>query len=353
MRTVSQTTQKMATLAVLPHPASSRLNRALAHEILEHTVRHTLSTLYIVLIDDNGVVPAWKRRNEEIAIYNEVHNMCVSVGRPAIDMIVVPTPTAAVSDTKASVPTQLDFDVAYGLVEHQNIATTMSSRSFSSTASAPTSSTSPSTTSSTAPTPPTAQFIPLNNEKPIAAFLVHDYFMYEDDSQPLPTYNLVAMGGTFDNLHAGHKRLLTAASHVCTGTLTIGVTSDAYLAKKQKAFGNMIEPLATRLEKVRRFLQVIKPSLTVEAIGIDDGCGPTITRPEFQAIVASSETLSGCRYINGIRTEQHDWSPLEIVIVARTDESNLSSTSIRKWKSEQEQEPEQVPRNIAQTPGKM
>ena len=33
-----------------------------------------------------------------------------------------------------------------------------------------------------------------------------DFFTYEDESRDA-TYNLVAMGGTFDNLH-GHKRLL-------------------------------------------------------------------------------------------------------------------------------------------------
>ena len=51
------------------------------------------------------------------------------------------------------------------------------------------------------------------------------------------------MGGTFDNLHAGHKRLLTAASNLSNERLTIGVTSDAYLAKKKKAFGDLIEPV--------------------------------------------------------------------------------------------------------------
>ena len=174
--------------------------------------------------------------------------------------------------------------------------------------------------------------------------------MYEDDSKPLPTYNLVAMGGTFDNLHPGHKRLLTAASHVCTGTLTIGVTSDAYLAKKKKSFGEMIEPLSTRVANVIQFLQTINPTLKVEAVGIDDGCGPTIQRSEFQAIVASSETLAGCRYINAIRTEKQGWSALEIVIVARTDEDNLSSTTIRKWKFKQQQQQQQQQQQPAQLP---
>ena len=86
------------------------------------------------------------------------------------------------------------------------------------------------------------------------------------------------------------------------------------------------------------FLALVKPGLAVEALPIDDGAGPTITRPEFQAIVASSETLSGCRWINSVRAGKGDgWAPLRIVLIARTNEGNLSSTAIRRWKHERRQ----------------
>jgi cytidyltransferase-like protein len=303
------------TLAISPHPASSALNRALCREIIEHAVQHTLSKLLVTFVDDENSVPAWQRRNEEIAWYNEIHSMCVAVRRPAVNMIIVP-------------PCPSAYDIAYGLERHREIAVSMAQvPSISTPASADTST----TTSSL--------FVPMDNEKAVSAFLVDDYFMYEDDAKPLPTYDLVAMGGTFDNLHAGHKRLLTAAANVCNDTLTIGVTSDAYLAGKNKSFGDMIEPCPTRIENVTEFLRTIRPKLKLDILPIDDSAGPTTKRPEFQGIVASSETLSGCRWINSVR-EEKSWAPLGIVIVARTDESNLSSTVIRQWKYEQQQKQE-------------
>jgi phosphopantetheine adenylyltransferase/dephospho-CoA kinase len=99
----------------------------------------------------------------------------------------------------------------------------------------------------------------------------------------------------------------------------------------------MIESVATRIDRVRQFLGGINPGLHVVCVPIDDGCGPTITEPGFDAILASSETLSGCRYINTKRHER-GWHALEIVIVARGNESTLSSTAIRQWRQDQENE---------------
>ena len=266
------------TLAITPHPASSALSRALCREIIEHAVQHTRTKLLITFVDDHNTVPTWQRRNEEIAWYNEIHSMCMAVGRPAINMIIVP-PTS---------PSASTCGVAYGLERHRGVAASMArAPSTSTTTSADATATAASTLTMTAPTTTTTTitptlFVPVDEVKAVHAFLVNDYFMYENDADALPTYNLVAMGGTFDHLHAGHKRLLTAAAHVCTGILTIGVTSDAYLAKKSKSFGNMIEPCAIRIQHVFDFLSTIKPSLTLELLSIDDGAGPTTRRPEFQ-----------------------------------------------------------------------
>lgn len=39
-------------------------------------------------------------------------------------------------------------------------------------------------------------------------------------------YSVVALGGTFDHLHAGHKILLTMAAFICTKRLIVGVTRE-------------------------------------------------------------------------------------------------------------------------------
>ena len=45
-------------------------------------------------------------------------------------------------------------------------------------------------------------------------------------------YSDVAVGGTFDSLHAGHRLLLAVAALVASETVWLGIASDALLAKK-------------------------------------------------------------------------------------------------------------------------
>ena len=79
--------------------------------------------------------------------------------------------------------------------------------------------------------------------------------------------------------------------------------SDAYLSAKQKEHANLIESVDVRVRNVRRFCILFKPSVDTRVVIIHDSCGPTITEPGFDCIVASTETLRGCIYVNKVRKE--------------------------------------------------
>ena len=88
--------------------------------------------------------------------------------------------------------------------------------------------------------PPLSMF-PLKDA--VRSILNTPYISFDDPSAPLPQFENVVLGGTFDYLHNGHKRLLAMTAMVCTRECTIGVTSDAMLTKK--TFASKIQPLET------------------------------------------------------------------------------------------------------------
>lgn len=195
----------------------------------------------------------------------------------------------------------------------------------------------------------------------------------------------VAVGGTFDHLHIGHKLLLTMFAFVLgrkaltndegPSTLTIGITGDALL--KNKKYGDYLESWGDRQQAAHEFLSsiiyfgqtsdqeirteemnesgpnghavhVTYPfNLVIKYVEIWDPFGPTITDESISALVISLETRSGGKAVNSKRAEK-GWSPLEVFEVSVLDateeesvdetfQSKLSSTEIRRMRSERAQ----------------
>ncbi|TKA74182.1 hypothetical protein B0A49_02782 [Cryomyces minteri] len=193
----------------------------------------------------------------------------------------------------------------------------------------------------------------------------------------------VAVGGTFDHLHIGHKLLLTmtalalvpeeaTTSERC---LTVGITGDELLKKKR--YREVLESWDDRQKSVWRFLKAIMDfrapgedhveveekldsgpnghavhirlgqTLTIKCVEIWDPFGPTITEESITALVLSAETRAGGEAVNEKRAEL-GWPGLEVfevdVLDAQEDtdrstassgqpssfESKISSTEIRK-----------------------
>ncbi|MCJ1287454.1 hypothetical protein MMC26_006805 [Xylographa opegraphella] len=190
----------------------------------------------------------------------------------------------------------------------------------------------------------------------------------------------VAVGGTFDHLHAGHKLLLTATALILEPvgnrkdspqrSLTIGITGDALL--KNKKYPQVLETWDERQQAVWGFLAAIinfgRPQeavyqserfsnagpngkaihhklangLTIKCVEISDPYGPTVTDEAITALVVSGETRSGGEAVNEKRRER-GWSELEVFEVDVLDagspdktasphgfQDKISSTEIRK-----------------------
>lgn len=147
----------------------------------------------------------------------------------------------------------------------------------------------------------------------------------------VPKFSRVAVGGTFDQLHNGHKKLLTLAAGCCKDTLVIGITGEEMLKKKVNA--ELIDSYYEREKSVTTFMAAVKPALNLFTVEITDPYGPTITDKTIEAIVVSSETIAGALKINDIR-RRSGMSPLTVLVTRRSEGATLSSTFLRNFAQE-------------------
>jgi len=122
---------------------------------------------------------------------------------------------------------------------------------------------------------------------------------------------IVALGGTFEILHKGHRKLLSKALQL-GDRIVIGLTSDEFVARKQKK--HAISKYDKRYENLVTFLSNIGMSDRVEIIPLKDPYGPTIDDAKIDGIVTSRETMKRALEINNVRT-QKKFEPLRIYVV--------------------------------------
>jgi len=150
------------------------------------------------------------------------------------------------------------------------------------------------------------------------------------------SHERVAVGGTFDRLHAGHRLLLAVAALACSGTCYVGVTGDKLLANKANA--HLLWPYERRVAAATDFLRAVRPALHVETSALLDPAAPpkAATMESISALVISRETAAGGAKVQQMRRDCGIASPLALVLVdligaesQQSDAPKLSSSALR------------------------
>ncbi|MFB6124335.1 MAG: phosphopantetheine adenylyltransferase [Halanaeroarchaeum sp.] len=140
----------------------------------------------------------------------------------------------------------------------------------------------------------------------------------------------VALGGTFDPIHDGHRKLFERAFEL--GDVTVGLTSDE-LAPKTRHEERYIRPFDEReaalVEELSTYADEHDRQFTVRKLTKPTGIA---SEAPYDALIVSPETKPGGERINEIRAER-GLDPLDIVVVDHVraeDGGIISSTRIVK-----------------------
>lgn len=135
------------------------------------------------------------------------------------------------------------------------------------------------------------------------------------------------VGGTFDPLHDGHKRLIARSFELAgsEGTVTIGLTTDAYARRKV----HPVRGYQERKAALERFVREEGFPSLFEIEPLSDRYGSALTE-DFDALVVSEETLPAAREINSLRHERglRKVDIHQITCVLAEDRRWISSTRI-------------------------
>ncbi len=134
----------------------------------------------------------------------------------------------------------------------------------------------------------------------------------------------VALGGTFDPLHEGHKRLIRKAFNI-SKNVVFGVTSDEMARKRLRT----VLPYSVRVRNLKDYVRR-NYGVYPEVVKIDDPYGKTLEE-DFDYIVVSPETYETARKINEKRLELGK-RPIAVVVVdfvLAYDGKPISATRIK------------------------
>jgi pantetheine-phosphate adenylyltransferase len=148
-------------------------------------------------------------------------------------------------------------------------------------------------------------------------------------------FRKVAVGGTFDEFHRGHKVLLLKAFEIGEHVL-VGLCSDEFARKMGKP--HVTDSFEKRLKELKSFLQSLNLSEKAEIVPLNDPYGVTVTEECIDALVVSEETERTAVVINRKRVEA-GFPELKIVTISMVPAENckpISTTRIRDGEIDRE-----------------
>jgi len=143
----------------------------------------------------------------------------------------------------------------------------------------------------------------------------------------MKSFDLVAMGGTFDVVHSGHMALLDKAFSISSKVI-IGLSSDQLAKKKGK---NLTSDYPKRLSLLKSVIEKNFPNSSYEISKLENDFGPAVIEGSVKALVVSEETSGKGIRLNELRAERN-LSPVRIVVVPMVlakDGKAISTTRIK------------------------
>ena len=143
----------------------------------------------------------------------------------------------------------------------------------------------------------------------------------------MESFDLVAMGGTFDVIHSGHMALLKKSFSISSKVI-IGLSSDQLAIKRGKS---LVNDYSKRFSLLESTIEKNFPNSSYEISKLENDFGPAVVEGSVKALVVSEETSAKGLYLNELRAERNLPS-VEIVVVPMVlaeDGKAISTTRIK------------------------
>lgn len=140
----------------------------------------------------------------------------------------------------------------------------------------------------------------------------------------------LALGGTFDRLHTGHKVLLDISAHF-SDSLQLGLTSDNYLLLKPKLINDSIQSFKIRKQALQDYLNSKDKQADIVKLNYPKEDLKLMMQSDIDALIISEETYKQGLIINNLRKKNGLKTLILVLIPSILSETGdkISSTKIR------------------------